>query len=125
MCSPRRPHQMSLTPARIQRPAWLPSAGSRRAESQGGERWLATQSRNISLTGTATVGAGLAQALRRAWATEKGRRRIAISTILVVAVVVIAVVASLFASLAGESQAYPGRVLGRRGGLHGLCRLRK
>jgi hypothetical protein len=56
--------------------------------------------------GMATVGAGLAQALRRSWATEKGRRRIAISTILVVAVVVIAVVASLFASLAGESQAY-------------------
>jgi hypothetical protein len=58
------------------------------------------------LTGTATVGAGLAGALRRAWATEKGRRRIVVSTVLVVTVVVIAVVASLFASLAGESQAY-------------------
>jgi hypothetical protein len=58
------------------------------------------------LTGTATVGAGLARALRRGWATEKGRRRIVTFTVLVVAVVVIAVVASLFASLAGESQAY-------------------
>lgn len=58
------------------------------------------------LTGTAALGAGLARTLRRAWATEKGRRRIVISTVLVVAVVVIAVVASLFASLAGESQAY-------------------
>lgn len=58
------------------------------------------------VTGTATVGAGLARALRRSWATEKGRRRIVISTVLVVVVVGIAVVASLFASLAGESQAY-------------------
>src|SRR3984957_1012096 len=58
------------------------------------------------LTGTATVGAGLARALRRGGAPEKGRRRIVTSTVLVVAVVVIAVVASLFASLAGESQAY-------------------
>jgi hypothetical protein len=57
-------------------------------------------------TATTTVGAGLSRALRRAWATEKGRRRIVVSTVLVVAIVGIAVVASLFASLAGESQAY-------------------
>jgi hypothetical protein len=56
--------------------------------------------------GRTTVWAGLSQWLRRNWATDKGRRRIVISTGLVIAVVVIAIVASLFASLAGESQSF-------------------
>jgi threonine/homoserine/homoserine lactone efflux protein len=46
------------------------------------------------------------QGLRRAWASPKGRRRIVISAVVVVAAVAIVVVASLFASLAGESQSY-------------------
>jgi predicted cobalt transporter CbtA len=50
--------------------------------------------------------AWLAGALRRAWATEKGRRRLVVSAGAVVAIVTIAVVVSLFASLAGESQAF-------------------
>jgi threonine/homoserine/homoserine lactone efflux protein len=58
------------------------------------------------VTGTATIGARTARALRRAWATDRGRRRIVISGALVIAVVTIAVVASLFASLAGQSQSY-------------------
>jgi hypothetical protein len=58
------------------------------------------------LTGTGTVWARLSTKLRRAWSTDKGRRRIVLSTGLIIAVVTIAVVASLFASLAGESQSY-------------------
>jgi predicted cobalt transporter CbtA len=57
-------------------------------------------------TGTASVWAGLAAGLRRAWATEKGRRRIVVTGGAVVAVIALAVVVSLFASLAGESQSY-------------------
>jgi hypothetical protein len=55
---------------------------------------------------TATLWNGLSRRLRRAWATDRGRRRIVVSTGLIIAVVTIAVVASLFASLAGESQSY-------------------
>ena len=58
------------------------------------------------LTGTSQWAARLTRGLRRAWASDKGRRRLLISAGLVIAVVAIAVVASLFASLAGESQAY-------------------
>jgi hypothetical protein len=58
------------------------------------------------VTANASPRAWLAGALRRAWATEKGRRRLVVSAGAVVAVVAIAVVVSLFASLAGESQAF-------------------
>jgi hypothetical protein len=58
------------------------------------------------LEGTADLWDRLSTRIRRAWATDKGRRRIVISTGLIIAVVTIAVVASLFASLAGESQSY-------------------
>ncbi len=58
------------------------------------------------LTGTSHRASHLTRGFRRAWASDKGRRRILISAGLVIAVVAIAVVASLFASLAGESQAY-------------------
>jgi threonine/homoserine/homoserine lactone efflux protein len=50
--------------------------------------------------------ARVAERFRRAWATEKGRRRIVVSAGTVVTVVIVAVVVSLFASLAGESQSY-------------------
>jgi len=50
--------------------------------------------------------AWLDRAIRRAWATEKGRRRLVVSAGAVIAIVTIAVVVSLFASLAGESQAF-------------------
>jgi predicted cobalt transporter CbtA len=59
-----------------------------------------------STTATASVRAGLAAGLRRAWATEKGRRRIVVTGGAVIAVIALAVVVSLFASLAGESQSY-------------------
>jgi hypothetical protein len=58
------------------------------------------------LTGTAAFGSRLSRGLRRVWANDKGRRRIVISGTLVIVVVAIAIVASLFASLAGESQSY-------------------
>jgi threonine/homoserine/homoserine lactone efflux protein len=58
------------------------------------------------LTARGDLVARVTGGLRRAWASEKGRRRIVISAVVVVAVISIAVVASLFASLAGESQAY-------------------
>jgi threonine/homoserine/homoserine lactone efflux protein len=45
-------------------------------------------------------------ALRRAWATEKGRRRILGTLAVVVVVIGVVVTASLFASLAGESQSF-------------------
>jgi threonine/homoserine/homoserine lactone efflux protein len=57
-------------------------------------------------SGSTTVASGLARGLRIAWATEKGRRRIVISTGVAVAVIVIVIAAALFASLAGESQSY-------------------
>jgi hypothetical protein len=57
-------------------------------------------------TATASVWAGLAAGLRRAWATEKGRRRIIVSAGAVIAVIIVAVVVLLFASLASESQAF-------------------
>jgi hypothetical protein len=59
-----------------------------------------------STTATASAWAGLAAGLRRAWATEKGRRRIVVTGGAVIAVIALAVVVSLFASLAGESQSY-------------------
>jgi hypothetical protein len=52
------------------------------------------------------TGTGFADRLRRAWSTDRGRRRIVVTVGLVIAVVVIAVVASLFAALAGETQSY-------------------
>jgi hypothetical protein len=55
---------------------------------------------------SATFGAGLVSGFRGAWSTERGRRRIVISAGLIVAVMVIAIAAVLFASLAGESQSY-------------------
>jgi len=57
-------------------------------------------------TGEGSVWSGLSRGLQRAWATDKGRRRIVISTGLTVAIVAIVIVASLFASLAGENQSY-------------------
>jgi hypothetical protein len=57
-------------------------------------------------TATASPWAGLAAGLRRGWATEKGRRRIVVSVGAVIVVITLAVVVSLFASLAGESQSY-------------------
>jgi predicted cobalt transporter CbtA len=57
-------------------------------------------------TVTVSPWAGLAAGLRRGWATEKGRRRIVVSVGTVIAVIAIAIVVSLFASLAGESQSY-------------------
>jgi threonine/homoserine/homoserine lactone efflux protein len=61
---------------------------------------------NDGATAVAPFWAGLAEGLRRAWATERGRRRIVVSTGVVVAIISIAIAAALFASLAGESQAY-------------------
>jgi threonine/homoserine/homoserine lactone efflux protein len=58
-----------------------------------------------TLTG-GTTATGFAVRLRRAWSTERGRRRIVVTVGLVVVVVVIVVVASLFSSLAGQSQSY-------------------
>lgn len=58
------------------------------------------------LIGSATFSTWLSETLRRAWANERSRRRMVMITGLVVAVVAITVVASLFASLAGESQSY-------------------
>lgn len=58
------------------------------------------------LTTEASLPARLAGRLRRAWATEKGRRRIVVSAGTIIVVVTLAIVVSLFASLAGESQAY-------------------
>ncbi len=54
----------------------------------------------------ASFWAGWAERFRRAWATEKGRRRIVVSTGVVVTVAAVAIVVSLFASLAGQSQSY-------------------
>jgi hypothetical protein len=56
--------------------------------------------------GSPTLRTWLDQTLRRTWANERSRRRLVIITGLIVAVVTIAVVAALFASLAGESQSY-------------------
>ena len=60
-------------------------------------------------SGVSTVapfGAGLVRGLRQTWATQKGRRRIIVSAAAVIVVASIAIAVSLFASLAGESQAY-------------------
>jgi predicted cobalt transporter CbtA len=57
-------------------------------------------------TANASLGARAAGSFRRGWATEKGRRRIVVSAGTVIAIVTIAIVVSLFASLAGESQSY-------------------
>jgi threonine/homoserine/homoserine lactone efflux protein len=57
-------------------------------------------------TGAVPRGTGLAVRLRRAWATERGRRRIVVSAGIAISVIGIAVAVSLFASLAGESQAF-------------------
>jgi hypothetical protein len=60
--------------------------------------------------GGATAGvsmwAGLVDWLRGAWATEKGRRRIVVSSGAFIAIVGIAIAVFLFASLAGESQSF-------------------
>jgi hypothetical protein len=58
------------------------------------------------ITATVSLGAGLAAGLRRGWSTERGRRRIIVSAGVLIAVVVLAVIFSLFASLAGESQSF-------------------
>jgi hypothetical protein len=58
------------------------------------------------VTAMVPLWAGLAGGLRRAWATEKGRRRIVVSAGVAIAVVSIAIAVSLFASLAGESQSF-------------------
>jgi hypothetical protein len=50
--------------------------------------------------------AELALRFRRAWATEKGRRRIVVSAGVVISTVCIAIAVLLFASLAGESQSF-------------------
>ena len=63
----------------------------------------------VTGSGTITsdpVGAGLDGRLRRAWATEKGRRWIVISVVTAVAIIAVAIAVSLFASLAGESQSF-------------------
>jgi hypothetical protein len=57
-------------------------------------------------TSMASLGAKLMQGLRRAWAVEKTRRRMVITLGSIVGVIVIVVVVSLFASLAGESQSF-------------------
>ncbi len=48
----------------------------------------------------------LATSLRRTWADDRSRRRLVVVSVVVIAAVAIAVVVSLFASLAGESQSY-------------------
>ena len=55
---------------------------------------------------TAPIWAGLAAGFRRAWATQKGRRRIVVSAGAILVIVSIAIAVSLFVSLAGESQSY-------------------
>jgi threonine/homoserine/homoserine lactone efflux protein len=60
----------------------------------------------VGVTAVVTLRAGLAAGFRRAWGTEKGRRRIVVSAGVVISVICIAVAVSLFASLAGESQAF-------------------
>ncbi len=55
---------------------------------------------------SASSGARATQTLHRLWANRRSRRRIVIAAGLVVAIAAIAVVVSLFASLAGESQSY-------------------
>jgi hypothetical protein len=57
-------------------------------------------------TATVSLWDGLAAGLRRGWATEKGRRRIVVCAGAVIAVITLAIVVSLFASLAGESQSF-------------------
>jgi hypothetical protein len=58
------------------------------------------------LTGPTPFWGRLRLCFLRVWATEQGRRRIVISTGVTLAVVAIVIVASLFASLADESQSY-------------------
>lgn len=50
--------------------------------------------------------ARMARRLREAWADQKSRRRLVIATAVVVGALVLVVVVSLFASLAGETQSY-------------------
>jgi hypothetical protein len=58
------------------------------------------------VTAVVPLWAGLAGGLRRAWVTEKGRRRIVVSAGVFIAVISVAIAISLFASLAGESQSF-------------------
>jgi hypothetical protein len=67
---------------------------------------VADPERDGGTAATATLWAGLAEGLRRAWASERGRRRIIVSGCAIIAVITLAVVVSLFASLAGESQSF-------------------
>ena len=58
------------------------------------------------ITAPVAPGAELALRFRRTWATERGRRRIVVSAAVGIAAVCIAIAVLLFASLAGESQAF-------------------
>jgi hypothetical protein len=52
------------------------------------------------------LSARMAGILRRAWAVDRSRRRMVTAAVLVIAAIAIAIVVSLFASLAGQSQSY-------------------